>query len=280
MFGEIMDSNEMLKLYDEVKDDLKFISSSGVRAKILINLTSGNTKLKDLKDDLDMESSTILHAMKRLEERDIIFKQDDNYFLSPAGTIFGLKLLDVMKTISTIKKNKNLWLNHEIGDIPEHLILRMGDLNESILIESELADIFKPLENYSQILMESEKIRGLSPIFNPDFIETFKLLLDSGKEVELILTPQIITEMMGIMDPASLMELGQLVSREELKLWTVDQNFKVAFTVTDKFISLGLFSTSGEYDNTKDLVSDHPDAVKWGNSLFEYYRDQAKKFRF
>ena len=93
------------------------------------------------------------------------------------------------------------------------------------------------------------------------------------------MTPQIIKEMMGIMDPASLMELGELVSREKLKIWTMDQDIKVAFTVTDKFISLGLFTTSGEYDTTKDLVSDHPDAVEWGNNLFEYYRDKAHKFR-
>ncbi|OPY27279.1 MAG: hypothetical protein A4E27_00575 [Methanobacterium sp. PtaU1.Bin242] len=105
-------------------------------------------------------------------------------------------------------------------------------------------------------------------------------MVESGKEVELILTPQIIKKMTGVMDPATLMQLGELISREKLKLWTVNQNVKLAFTVTDKFLSLGLFKDNNEYDTTKDLVSDNPDAVAWGNSLFEYYRDEAHRFKF
>ncbi len=274
-----MNSKGLLKIYDEVMNDLKFITSSGVRAKIIISLASGTVELKDLEEDLAIDKSNILHAMKQLEKKEFIFKQGDNYFLSQTGIILGSKLVDITKTINVVNKNKKLWLRHEINDIPEHMILRMGELNDSILVESELTDIFKPLENYSQILSESKQVRGLSPIFNRDFVDSFKLLVESGKEVELILTPQIIKEIMGIMDPASLMELGELVSQGKLKIWTMDQDIKVAFTVTDKFISLGLFSTNGEYDTTRDLVSDHPDAVKWGNSLFEYYRDKAQKFR-
>ena len=280
MQGEIsMDSKNLLKIYDEVKDDLKFISSSRVRAKIIISLTGGTAGLKDLKEDLALDTTNILHAIKQLEKQDLIFKQKDNYFLTPTGIIMGLKLVDTIKTISTVQKYKKLWLDHEIVDIPENMLLRMGELYASTLVESEVTDIFKPLENYSQILSESKTIRGISPIFNPDFIDAFKILVKSGKEVELILAPQIIKEMMNIMDPASLMELAGLVSREKLKIWTMDQDIKVAFTVTDKFISLGLFSNNGEYDTTKDLVSDHPDAVTWGNSLFEYYRDKSHAFK-
>jgi predicted transcriptional regulator len=275
-----MNSKNLIKLYDEVKDDLKFISSSRVRAKIIISLTSGTKELKDLKDDLSMDTSNILHAIKDLEKQDLIYKQEDIYNLSPTGIILGLKLVDIIKTISTVQKNKKLWLNHEISDIPEHMILRIGELYDSTLVESELTDIFKPLENYSQILADSKNIKGISPIFNPDFISEFKLLVKDGKEIELILTPQIIKEIMSFMDPASMMELGELLSQEKIKIWTTDHNIKVAFTVTDKFISLGLFSTNGEYDTTKDLISDHSDAVTWGNNLFEFYRRKSNLLKF
>lgn len=275
-----MDSDHILKLYEEVKDDLKFISSSNVRAKIIISLNTGTTKLKDLKEELNRDASTILHAMRQLEDQNLIFKRDNEYVISQKGVIIGFKLTDMVKTLHTAKMNENLWLNHQIDDIPPHLLLRMGDLNLSNLVESELTDIFKPLDNFSQILMDSDRIRGLSPIFNPDFVETFKLMVESGKEVELILTPQIIKKMTGVMDPATLMQLGELISQEKLKLWTVNQDVKLAFTVTDKFLSLGLFKDNNEYDTTKDLVSDNPDAVTWGNSLFEYYRDEAHRFKF
>jgi predicted transcriptional regulator len=41
---------------------------------------------------------------------------------------------------------------------------------------------------------------------------------------------------------------------------------------------LGLFSIGGMYDSTRLLVSKHNDAIKWGNRLFEHYRQQATKF--
>ena len=154
-----MSSKNLIKMYDEVKDDLKFISSSGVRAKIIISLTSGTKELNDLKEELTMDTSNILHAIRDLEKKDIIFKQKNNYILSPTGIIIGLKLVDIIKTISAVQKNKKIWLNHEISGIPEHMILRMGELYNSNLVESELTDILKPRENYSQILMDSKNIK-------------------------------------------------------------------------------------------------------------------------
>jgi predicted transcriptional regulator len=275
-----MSSKNLIKIYDEVKDDLKFISSSGVRAKIIISLTSGTKELNDLKEELTMDTSNILHAIRDLEKKDIIFKQKNNYILSPTGIIIGLKLVDIIKTISAVQKNKKIWLNHEISGIPEHMILRMGELYNSNLVESELTDILKPRENYSQILMDSKNIKGISPIFYPNYINEFKLLIKNGKDVELILTSNIIKKIMNFIDPASIMELRELLSQEKLKIWTTDDNIKVAFTVTDKSISLGLFSTNGEYDTTKDLVSDHPDAVTWGNNLFEFYREKSNILKF
>jgi len=275
-----MSSKNLIKIYDEVKDDLKFISSSGVRAKIIISLTSGTKELNDLKEELTMDTSNILHAIRDLEKKDIIFKQKNNYILSPTGIIIGLKLVDIIKTISAVQKNKKIWLNHEISGIPEHMILRMGELYNSNLVESELTDILKPRENYSQILMDSKNIKGISPIFYTNYIDEFKLLIKNGKDVELILTSNIIKKIMNFIDPASIMELRELLSQEKLKIWTTDDNIKVAFTVTDKSISLGLFSTNGEYDTTKDLVSDHPDAVTWGNNLFEFYREKSNLLKF
>lgn len=100
-----MDSNYNLKVYEEVKDDLKFISSSRVRTKIIISLTEGTTKLKDLKEDLAVDSSTILHAMKKLEDKKLIYKKGDEYFISQTGMVIGLKLIDLIEMLYRVKTN-------------------------------------------------------------------------------------------------------------------------------------------------------------------------------
>lgn len=81
--GIFMDLNHNLELFERLKDDIKFISSSTVRTKIIISLTQG--KLKDLKDELEVDSSTILHAMKKLEDKNLIYKKGDEYLSHKPG---------------------------------------------------------------------------------------------------------------------------------------------------------------------------------------------------
>jgi predicted transcriptional regulator len=106
--GILMDLNHNLELYEEVKDDIKFISSSTVRTKIIISLTQGTTKLKDLKDEIEVDSSTILHAMKKLEDKNLIYKKRDEYFISQTGIICGFKLIDLINLLYEIKMDKEI----------------------------------------------------------------------------------------------------------------------------------------------------------------------------
>jgi predicted transcriptional regulator len=71
--------------------------------------------------------------------------------------------------------------------------------------------------------------------------------------------------------------LQDFMSRDKVKFWVIPEDVKIAFTVTNKHLSLGLFHQKGHYDTTKDLISDDQGAVAWGNQLFEYYRDQSQK---
>ena len=71
--------------------------------------------------------------------------------------------------------------------------------------------------------------------------------------------------------------LKSFISQDMVKFWVIPE-VKIAFTVTDKYLSLGLFLEQGDYDNSKDLISDDYDAVTWGNQLFKYHKNQAKPF--
>jgi predicted transcriptional regulator len=65
-------------------------------------------------------------------------------------------------------------------------------------------------------------------------------------------------------------ELKQAL-KQNLKLRVIEQNPKIAFTVTDYFLSVGLFRYDGMYDMANDLLSYNEEALDWGNKLFDYY---------
>jgi predicted transcriptional regulator len=60
-------------------------------------------------------------------------------------------------------------------------------------------------------------------------------------------------------------------------MWVLNEEVKIGFTVTDKYLSLGLYTKEGGYDLSRDLISENQDAILWANKLFDYYLKKADK---
>jgi predicted transcriptional regulator len=267
---------DIMGVYDSIKDDLKFYGISGVRMKIILSLMDGPKKTRHLRELIGIQSSTILHGINELEKQKIVSRNVDNYYLSEIGQILALKLEDMIKTLVTIRNNQKLWLNHEIEGIPHDLLMRIGDLSNSNIIESNNTDIFRIHNMFIETIKQAEEIKGISPFFHPDFTEEFLNLMNKGVKVELIITDEILKELIKSFHKSSLKDFIKLVSKGNLNLWILNE-VKLALTVTDKHLSLGLYTKNGGYDPLIDLVSEDYDAIEWGNTLFKYYRKKSDK---
>lgn len=267
-----------IDIYSETKDLMRYTSNSSVRVIILICLSEGLQTMSELKEETGISSSTISHNLSDLEKRKITTKEGEKYYLTPLGNIITLNLIENIKTNAAVSKFQKLWMNHDLSSIPPELIKRIGDLHNSVLVEVDSGEIFKPHETYQRIISGSEYIKGVSPIFRFDYIDLYKkLVIEYGIDVELILTQDIVDQTLEGIDGQNLEYLQDFMSRDKVKFWVIPKDVKIAFTVTNKYLSLGLFHENGNYDNTRDLVSDDHGAVAWGNQLFEYYREQAQK---
>lgn len=273
-----MSRDNILNFYEEVKEDLKFFGISSVRVKIMITLMDGPKKTSQLRELTGIPSSTISHGISGLEKQRIVSRNVDNYYLSEIGQILALKLEDMIKTLTVLKKFQNLWLNHEINDIPNELLMNIGDLSDSEFIEAEKANIFKAHGMFIDILLQSRIIKGVSTIFHPDFTKTFLEILDNKEvKVELILSEAVLKQTIKNLNPRDLKDFIKLNSSESINLWLLNEEVKVAFTVTDKYLSLGLYTKDGVYDTSRGLISKNNDAILWANDLFEYYRQKSDK---
>lgn len=271
-----MSLEDNLEFYEEIKDDLKFYGISSVRMKIIISLMDGPKKTKQLRELTGIQSSTILHGISELEKQKIVSRDGDIYFLSEIGQILTPKVIDVIKTLFILKNNQNLWLDHQINDIPNDLLMRIGDLSNSMLIESDNVNISKVHENHIENVLKSKDIKGVSPIFYPIYSEIFKAIIERGIKVELILTDDVLNKTIDSLDNG-VNDMKKLLSTGNLILWILN-DVQAAFTVTDRFVTLGLFFLDGRYDSNKNLFSNDDDAIKWANKLFDYYRQRAVKF--
>ena len=264
-----------MELYEQVKDDFKFVSSSSIRTKIIISLTDGTTRLKDLKEDLNIDSSTILHAMKKLENRDLIYKQNDEYFISQTGKVVGLKLIDMIKMLFTFKENEDLMFDSEI---PIDMLMEFKDLEFSDFQMTESPD-FNFANHFYDNIIESDYIRGVAPISNTNIIETCKLIIEQDKGLEVIINHPVFDETKDILESNIMDKMHDLISEDKIKIWSIEQKLNISFFLTDNFIFLGFLKNCGNEINLKDMISYHPSAINWGNNLFDYYLKNSNQLK-
>lgn len=269
-----MDTIDILNRYDDIKGDIKFVTTSSVRTTIILSLNYGNKDLNGLKQELNLESSAALHALKKLENQNIVIKNENEYSLSPFGKLYAFKSEKLFKSFYAIKKYEKIWLDHLINGIPKQLLKKIGDLSNSFLVESTPTDIIKPHSSYVKLVAKAHEIKGISPIFYYPYINLYKKALDRNANVELVLTPLIIDK---IAETTGTEVLKETLSSGNLELYKTEEDIKIAFTVAENFLSMGLFSTEGLYDATMNLISYDADAIEWGNKLFNYYLNRSRK---
>jgi len=240
-------------------------------------LLDSDKKLSDLKGNIDTTETTILHVLKEFEKLDLTIKNAGVYSLSSLGRIEAQISRDTHTATQALEKFKSFWLNHDVQPIPPHLMSKLGMLHEATIIKSETSELGKVHNTFVKILMNAKRILGISPIFHPDYVGIFKNMLNLGGNIDLIVTDEVFNRTFEAAITSGEGELFQKFMVDgHLNIYLID-NIKIALTVTDNSLSLGLFNLNGEYDYSTDLLATDPAALIWGDEVFAHYLKQAKK---
>ncbi len=141
----------------------------------------------------------------------------------------------------------------------------LGALKDSQLVRTQASELGIVHQTFIETIKTSKKIKGISPIFHPDFISLFGQLLEQGSTIELIISSEVLNKITGFVD----FELvNKYLAEDKLRVFLND-DLKIALALTEHSFSLGLFALSGTYDDSMDLRSTSTEAIKWGERLFE-----------
>lgn len=257
-----------------IQDIHRLAVCSDLRRNILISMYEGEKSLGDLRDELKISSTTAIHALRELEKVGLTFQGlNRNYALTNIGRITTLKLVDFSDATEVLKKHERFWLEHDLSGIPEHMMERIGWLRDSTLIEAQPTDIFKVYSTYVELLKKAKEVRGVTSMFVPEYSIIFKnIILMKKTNTKLVVTEEVLNKI----DQEILKEI-QTNESLEFELYILKENIKVGFTVTDYFLSLGLFNFDGSYDWNRDLISYNEKAIAWGYELFEDYIQKSDR---
>lgn len=128
---------------------LRMAVCSDLRRNLLISLNEGKKSLGDLRDKLQISSSTAIHALRELERNDFALQNKNrDYLLTDIGRIIALKLLDFSNAAVALEKHKKFWIQHDLAGIPDHLLEKIGWLKDSMIINIDTLDIIKAHRSY------------------------------------------------------------------------------------------------------------------------------------
>lgn len=258
--------------YDLAEPDLKSFTRSTIRTKVMLTLLDESKTIGELERIMNTRSTTILHSMKSLMESNLVEKKQSGYSLTNIGKIQAILLDELTDTIVTINENLEFWLQHDLSGIPLELQKRIGMLGQGEIIKDAPETPLKSLDYFIATLSDSKEIRGVSPVLVTGYPEAIAHVVKNGAFVELILTNPVLNA--TIAEQKEL--LKELLNTDNFKLYSIEPNVNISFTVTESFLNLGLSRMDGSYDLGADLIYCGKNAIMWGNMLFDHYRHRSK----
>ncbi len=257
----------------KAKGLLSLLAFSEKRSGILLMLREEPRTLKEINDYFKVTSPEIIPQIRKLEKENLIFQQGKKYFLTEVGQIVTKSFNQLFRTLKIFENNMEFWKEHEISGIPEEFWTRLYELGNYKIFESTPTEIFKPHEEYIKNLLKSKWIKGVSPALHPEYPETITMLAEGGASISIVVTRDVLEKLQKEYKN----ELLKYMSCENASLRISDEEIKVAFTASDKFLSMRFFLKVGTYDFYKNIISYEKSALKLGEDLFSYYEKRSEK---
>ncbi|MBF4468284.1 MAG: DUF1724 domain-containing protein [Methanobrevibacter arboriphilus] len=270
---------------NEIFINIKHILTSTLRTRLLICLFSGKKDLKSLRNDLGKPSTSILHGIKELDKLNLIKKEKKSYGLSSNGTMLAMNIIKLIQNIYSINNNSHFWDSHCIKDIPYESLKKIHLIQNAKSIRSSENDLAKTSKEYISLVSKSKDIKVLLPIFSSIHLDALLKSLNDGSNLELIASKNILEfirdngygEKFSSFVKDNNMNNNKNNKNNSLKIWELSKEFKLFLSSCNNFLSLGLFSDDGYYDDSIMLLDNTKEGINWGLEVFEYYKEYSKQ---
>jgi predicted transcriptional regulator len=205
-----------------------------------------------------------------MESANLIIRQEGMYQLTPLGKVSAIYYKPLLDTLTAIETNEIFWRDHDLAAVPEILLNRIQELKECRVVREEQEHIYDTHKAFMENVLSSTHFVGFSSIFLPSHPLMFVELARRNIPVSIIVTPNVFFKIKSEYSA----EIEEFLKFKHTGLYVYD-NAKVAFVVTDRFLSLSLFFKNGTFDPRNDLIGFDSSSIKWGEDLFKYYKENS-----
>lgn len=260
----MVEEKNSLKNYDKISEDIKYVTNSISRLKILASLYEGPKNMKELTDDTGLSYGSISSNMHESELRGYLYRESNKYFLSNSMRLQIENVLEFGCIVEILNNFFNILDKHLVSMIPNQSIAELYLLGKASLIESNDTDAYRTYNYIENSLKEAEYVNCILPFYYENFNDILNNLVKDKKSVEAIVFKDILV----IFEEKSKVK--------KLSSFSEENNFLLIST--DKVMILGLFKDDGNFDQNRLLISKNEDSIRWGNNLFKNFKIKINEF--
>jgi len=263
-----------LEIYNEFHDDIQAIFRSRLLTQVMLGLGSGSKPLSTLREITGSSSQALIPKIRQLEALHYVESVRGNYVLTPMGRLVEPEIERVVMAMGVLQHHGDFWAEHEIEGIPAEFLNEIEHLYHMEVVKNNEGDVFAVYAAFHAIAREAAWIYSVSSIMSPLLADAVKGIVMEGRPVELVVTGELAR---GLGDEPYRTMLEPLSGHENFKMYTSSSPIRLGLTVTDGYLSLGLYRRdTGKYDAATDLVGTDAAAVSWGERLFQHYKAGAQ----
>lgn len=258
------DSKNYLENYESISDEVKYLTNSLIRLKILAVLYDEPLNMKDLNNKTGLSYSSISSNMHYLELKGHVYRYKNKYFLSNSTKFKIEEILELNNVIKLLNEFFNILDKHFVKMIPNKSVAELYLLGKANLIESDGIDVYKMYNYIEDVLTGAGEVKCVLPFYHEKFNEKLNGLVDDDKMVDAIV-------------PDVVFDIYEEKSKIK-KLCTFKGEHNFLLIITDEVMILGLFKDDGYFDQNRLLTSKNADSILWANNLFKNFKMKINEF--
>lgn len=257
---------------DNIKKELKFLTNSKVRLKLLICLYDSELTVKELHEKTNLNYSSITNNLNKLEEFEYINKNNEKYTLTTSTKMKLVNLLYFNNNLDFIYEYVDFINNHQVenDNIDSLATLPYVNIDNSQLIQADNINPFLATETIEQTMMREGLVKAICIYLHPNCSDMIAFMMNQKSEFEVIVP----------LDFAQYIIQHANNYKTDKPLENICFNIKplrkiplnIALVVSENEIVVGLVKKdSGLLNKNCVLRSEDENARRWGLRVFREY---------
>jgi len=260
---------------------------------LLLLKKEGPKNSEDIKDVLDFPWKSITPQIKKLTDWGLVLEDHGVYSLSEMGAVIASNVEFFLSTLSVYEDNLDFWSDHDVSPVPFHILNKIGELGHVRIIEQDFSNVFRIPEEIMTNLMNSKRIMSFISIFHPFSLLLLFEYIQKNIEATTIVTEKVLeafqteyhSDIPILQTNNPIINKALIEYKKEIKnvFCSKASDFLVyegdlkpmSMIITDKIFILSLLDKKGRL-TTRFLIAFEPQALKWGEELFMYYKERSK----